>query len=264
MEESTMNNSVLVHYEKSTAVITLNRPEQLNCFNYDMLVKLGEILEEVRFRPDIRTVIFTGEGPKAFSTGADLKERRNLTEAQVRRNVAKIRDVFSQIEALPQPTIAAVNGHALGGGFELILACDLRIAVPYALLGLTEVSWGIIPGAGGTQRLPRLIGETKAKELIYTARRITASQAKELGLLNGLTTTDELLASAYDLAEEINRNAPMAVQQTKYAIQTGGQVDLQTGLSVESKAYEVIIPTHDRIEALEAFREKRTPEFQGK
>lgn len=259
-----MDEPILVKYNKSKAIITLNRPTQLNCFNYEMLVKLGEALDEIRFKTEIRTVIITGEGPKAFSAGADLKERRTLSDEQVRRNVTKIREVFNQIASLPQPTIAAVNGHALGGGFELILACDLRIAVPDVLLGLTEVSWGIIPGAGGTQRLPRLIGETKAKELIYTARRITSTKAEELGLLSSLSNPGQILESAYELADEINQNAPLAIQQAKHAIQTGAQTDLQTGLSIESKAYEVIIPTQDRIEALEAFKEKRAPAFQGK
>ena len=150
-------------------MVTINRPEALNCFNYATLKELGELVEQIRVDKDVRIVIFTGAGDKAFSSGADLKERRTLTEAEVRRNVYKIRTVFQQIADLPQPTIAAVNGYAFGGGFELMLACDFRIAVRHAKMGLTETSWAIIPGAGGTQRLPRLIGEAKAKELILTA-----------------------------------------------------------------------------------------------
>ncbi|GAB7055362.1 MULTISPECIES: enoyl-CoA hydratase-related protein [unclassified Paenibacillus] len=244
--------------------IKLNRPDELNTFHYEALVSLGEIIEEIEQNPrDIRAVIVSGEG-RAFCAGADLKERRTLNEQQVRRNVRKIRDVFSALGRLPQPTIAAINGFAFGGGFELALACDFRFAVKGVLMGLTEVSLGIIPGAGGTQRLPRLIGPSKAKELILTARKISSEEALDLGILNGLAEDrEQLLELCERLANEMLANAPLAVYQAKYAIDRGLGVDLQTGLDLESKAYEVIIPTKDRIEALEAFREKRKPRFTG-
>ena len=245
------------------ATITINRPDQFNCFDLEALSLLDEAVNEVKFDRGIRVVIFTGAGDKAFSTGADLRERRTLNEKQVRRNVHLIGEVFSKIEELPQPTIAAINGYALGGGLELALACDFRIAVKEAILGLTEVSWGIIPGAGGTQRLSRLIGISRAKELILTARKIDAFQGFELGLVNKVTDRNQLLEAAVELAEEISKNAPLAVIQAKYAINHGNNVDLRTGLAIESKAYEVIIPTKDRIEALEAFKEKRPPKFKG-
>lgn len=249
--------------ENHLAVVTINRPEQLNCFDYESLAQLEEIVDSIKLEKDIRVVIITGAGEKAFSAGADLRERRTLNEKEVRRNVSMIRDVFTKIEELPQPTIAAVNGYALGGGLELALVCDFRIAVKEAAMGLTEVSWGIIPGAGGTQRLSRLIGPSRAKELILTARKIDAFQAFELGLVNKVVERSQLLPSSIELAEEILKNAPLAVTQAKFAINYGGSVDLKTGIAIETKAYEVIIPTKDRIEALEAFKEKRKPNFKG-
>ncbi|MFD2923073.1 enoyl-CoA hydratase-related protein [Halobacillus naozhouensis] len=248
----------------SLATITLNRPERLNCFDYDMLQQLEETLQTLQFDRNIRAVIFTGAGEKAFSAGADLKERQTLTEKEVRRNVNKIRNVFTLIEEMPQPTIAAINGYALGGGFELALACDFRLAVSQAKMGLTEVSWAIIPGAGGTQRLTNLIGPSHAKELILTARRIDAKAAKDLGILNKEVPEEELLKQATSLANEITSNAPLAVTQAKYAINQATNVDIHTGLAIEAKAYEVIIPTEDRIEALHAFKEKRPANFKGK
>lgn len=247
--------------EEHIAYITIDRPESLNCFNYETLVELGNTVENLHTDPDVRVVIFTGAGDKAFSAGADLKERKSLTEEEVRRNVKKIRDVFSAVAELPQPTIAAVNGFAFGGGFELMLACDFKVAAEGALMGLTEVSWGIIPGAGGTQRLSRLIGEMKAKELIFTARKITAEKALELGILTSVELQENVMAACKELAREILQNAPIAVRQAKYAIQHGSSTDLQTGLAIESKAYEVTIPTKDRVEALNAFSEKRKPVF---
>jgi len=243
--------------------VTLNRPEALNCFDYETLQQLGEIVEQIHIDKDVRIVIFTGAGDKAFSAGADLKERKTLNEMQVRRNVKKIRDVFNAIAFLPQPTIAAVNGYAFGGGFELMLACDFRIAVKEAMMGLTELSWAIIPGAGGTQRLPRLIGEARAKELIFTARKINAEKAYEYGILTKVVDKEELMDSCEELAEEMLTNGPIALQQAKYAIQYGMSVDLQTGLAIETKAYEMTIPTKDRLEALAAFSEKRKPVFKG-
>ncbi|RSL29452.1 enoyl-CoA hydratase [Salibacterium salarium] len=259
-----MEPKVDIQKYDNLARIVLNRPNRLNCFDYDMLVQLENTVLELQLDTDIRAVIFTGAGEKAFSAGADLKERQTLTEAEVKRNVSKIRHVFNLIEDLPQPTIAALNGYALGGGFELSLACDFRIASENAVMGLTEVSWAIIPGGGGTQRLPRLIGPALAKELILTARRIDAWKAKELGIVSQTVSTDQLLSEAEGLAYEIAANGPLAVAQAKDAVNKGTQVDLHTGLSIESKAYEVIIPTKDRLEALEAFKEKRKANFAGK
>lgn len=247
------------------AIITINRPNQLNSFDYITLSELGDILENLQPDREVRAVIVTGAGEKAFSAGADLKERRTLTESEVRRNVNKIRTVFTMLEELPQPTIAAINGYALGGGFELALACDFRYAAEHATMGLPEVSMAIIPGGGGTQRLTRLIGPSKTKELVLTARKINAVDAEALGIVNKVVPASvPLMKEARSLAEEIMQNGPLAVTQAKYAIHHGNNTDIQTGMAIEAKAYEVIIPTEDRLEALEAFKEKRKPNFQGK
>ena len=255
-----------IHYEQrnNLAFITLNRPEAMNAFNYDMLLELGQVAEAIRINPDIRVVVFTGAGEKAFSVGADLKERKNMTDDLVKRNIFKIGEVFSTIENLPQPTIAIMNGFAFGGGMELALACDFRIAADDTLLGLTETSLGIIPGAGGTQRLPRLIGEAKAMELILTARRLTSAEALEYGLVTRLAAREQLADVTGAFADSILANGPIALQQAKFAIKNGMNTDLQTGLQIERKAYEITIPTEDRVEALAAFSEKRKPVFKGK
>ncbi|WP_345239519.1 enoyl-CoA hydratase-related protein [Pontibacillus salipaludis] len=254
-----------IHWEINDhiAYVTLSRPEALNCFNFAMLQELGDVIERLHVHPNVRCVIFTGAGEKAFSAGADLKERKTLTDAEVRRNVKKIGDVFQAVAELPQPTIAAVNGYAFGGGFELMLACDFRYAVEGTKMGLTETSWGIIPGAGGTQRLPRLIGDMRAKELILTAKKITSEEAYKYGLLMEVVERENLLDRCKELASSMLANGPVAVQQAKHAISKGIEVDLGTGLAIESKAYEITIPTRDRVEALEAFGEKRAPQFTG-
>ncbi|OIN67313.1 enoyl-CoA hydratase [Exiguobacterium sp. KRL4] len=256
----------MIHLERldHVAVIRIDRPERMNCFDYPTLVELQQLVTTVRHDPTIRVVLFTGTG-KAFSAGADLKERMTLNETEVRRNVEAIRDVFTDIANLPQPTIAAVNGHALGGGFEWMLACDFRIIVKGALVGLTETSFGIIPGAGGTQRLPRLIGETRAKELIFTAKKIDAETAERYGIVSRVVSTvEELMEVCLAFANEMLKNGPVAIRQAKQAIDQGRDGSLAEGLVLETAAYEVVIPTEDRLEALQAFAEKRTPQFQGK
>lgn len=236
----------------------------MNAFNYDLLVELSVIVEKLHGDSTVHLVIFTGAGERAFSVGADLKERKVLTDGQVLRNLNKIGDIFTAIERLPQPTIAMINGFAFGGGMELALACDFRIAAHTAVMGLTETGLGIIPGAGGTQRLPRLIGEAKALELILTARRLTADEALAYGLVTRVAEADTLIETTTDFAETILANAPIALQQAKFSVKNGMNVDLQTGLAIERKAYEITIPTEDRIEALAAFIDKRKPQFKGK
>lgn len=255
---------VLSKVESHIAYVTLNRPESLNSFNYDSLCELENVIDEIRINSDVRVVIFTGAGEKAFSVGADLKERKTLTTQEVKRNLHKINQVFTAIDQLPQPTIAAINGFAFGGGMELALACDFRIASRTAFMGLTETSLAIIPGAGGTQRLPRIIGESKALELILTAKRMEAEEAYQYGLLLKVVEPEQLLDEAVTFAMQMTKNGPIALQQAKYAIKQGMNGDLQTGLQLERKAYEVTIPTQDRIEALEAFSEKRKPNFKGR
>jgi enoyl-CoA hydratase len=256
--------SILLEQREHLGIVTINRPESMNAFNYDTLVELEKMVESIRINPDIRVVIFTGAGEKAFSVGADLKERKNLTEQQVRRNVMKIGDVFNSVSTLPQPTIAAMNGYAFGGGMELALSCDFRIAVSGTTMGLTETSLAIIPGAGGTQRLPRLIGESKAMELILTAKRLKSEEALEIGLLTRVGSADSFMEEVISFAGDMLSNGPVALQQAKFAIKNGMNTDLQTGLEIERKAYEITIPTEDRVEALSAFSEKRKPQFKGK
>lgn len=256
-------SQVLFHKENYIGYITLNRPESYNCFSYQSLVELEAIVDKIEHDPEVRVVIITGAGEKSFSTGADLKERKTMTEQEVRKTVKKIRNVFNKVAKLPQPTIAAVNGYAFGGGFELMLACDFRIGVDEAVIGLTELTWAIIPGAGGTQRLPRLIGEAKAKELILTAEKINAQKAYEYGIFTKVVSREVLMEESVKLANRMLELGPIALQQAKFAISKGMDVDLQTGLEIEFKAYEQTIPTKDRIEALQAFSEKRKPQFKG-
>lgn len=255
----------LVEWERKEgiSILTLNRPEVFNALNMPALEQLREIAEELRHSRATRVVVVTGAGEKAFCAGADLKERRDFTEDQVRRYIHMIRETFHALASLPRPVIAAVNGVAFGGGMELALACDLRIANEHAVLGLTETSLGIIPGAGGTQRLARLIGTARAKELIFTAKRITAREGETLGLLNRVVTGGTVMEAAMEVAAQINENAPLALAQAKYAIDHGSETDLATGLAMETKAYEVLIPTKDRLEGLQAFKEKRKPIYLG-
>ncbi|MEH7081447.1 enoyl-CoA hydratase-related protein [Neobacillus drentensis] len=255
---------ILLEFKNHVAVVTINRADSLNAFNYETLLVLQKKVEEIRINPEVRAVLFIGAGEKAFSVGADLKERKTLTDEQVKRNLYKINEVFTAIDSLPQPTIAAINGFAFGGGMELALACDFRFAAKEALMGLTETSLAIIPGAGGTQRLPRLIGQAKALELILTARRLSADEAFNYGLLTKVVERKELMAECLAFCSQLLANGPIAVQQAKFAIKNGMNTDLNTGLQIERKAYEVTLPTEDRVEALQAFSEKRKPAFKGK
>lgn len=258
--------SELVQYtalENGIATITLNRPESANALSTALLYELSHLLYDLAFRRDVRVVIFTGAGEKVFCAGADLKERAGMNETEVRKTVTLIRETINQIDQLPQPVICALNGSAFGGGLELALACDIRVAADTAQLGLTETSLGIIPGAGGTQRLPRLIGKGKAKELIFTAKRITAKEAEQIGLVEYVVPRDQLMEKAMEIAEQIVVNAPIAVMQAKIAINRGLDVDLATGLRIEQMAYDITIPTKDRLEGLQAFKEKRKPVYKG-
>ena len=254
--------------EEGILVLKLNRPEAMNCFNFDLLAALSDTIREANFDMSLRCIVITGAGgedPKkaSFSTGADLKERRTLSADQVRRFIFTIRNTFTAVEQVRVPVIAAINGFAFGGGMELALACDLRIASSNVIMGLTETSLAIIPGAGGTQRLPRIVGIAKAKELIFTARRIDAKTALEIGLVNRVVEPAELMPAALELAREIAKNGPIGVAQAKFAMNCGMEASLGVALPLESKAYEVTIPTKDRLEALAAFAEKRKPVFKG-
>lgn len=260
-----MDEQILLAQEKDGIVtLTLNRPRVMNSLNFDLLHALKDQVDSLRLQRSIRVVIITGAGDKAFCAGADLKERAGLTPDQVKTFIYTIRDLFSDIALLNKPVIAAVNGIALGGGTELLLAADIRLAAENATMGLTETRLAIIPGAGGTQRLPRLVGRGKAKELIFTGRRVGAKEALEIGLVNKVCPQETLLDECRQMAAMICETGPIAIEQAKYAINHGIETDLHTGLAIESNAYWATIPTEDRLEGLAAFREKRKPHYKGK
>jgi enoyl-CoA hydratase/carnithine racemase len=259
----TANDLVIETREASIVLWTLSRPEALNAFDTALLTALAARIEAARADRTLRAVIVTGAGDKAFSAGADLKQRRGMSLDDTRAFVRTISGTFDALARLPFPTIAAVNGVAFGGGMELMLACDLRVMSETAKVGLTEVSVGIMPGAGGTQRLPRLVGPARAKELIFAARRLDAAEALALGLVNRVVPAPQVLPAARALAAEIAAQAPLAVRQAKHAMDVGADSGLAAGLEVEQKAYELLLGTRDRLEGLAAFAEKRTPRYQG-
>jgi len=260
-----MDNSILFKEEKNGIVtLTLNRTEVMNSFNFALLLALKAEIEDLQFSTDVRVIIITGTGKKAFCSGADLKERVTLTPTQVKKYIFTIRNLFTSIEQLNKPVIAGINGVALGGGTELALASDIRIASTSSSMGLTEARLAIIPGGGGTQRLPRLVGKGKAKELIFTGQRVGAKEALKIGLVNKICEPEALLDECNKMAAMICETGPIAIEQAKYAINYGLETDLNTGLAIESNAYWICIPTEDRLEGLAAFREKRKPVYKGK
>ncbi|MBU9714808.1 enoyl-CoA hydratase [Evansella tamaricis] len=251
------------HLEGHIAQLILKRKDAANALNQEMLDEIMETFHGWQNDLNVRAIVITGDGEKVFSAGADLKERKTMNESEVKKAVAKIGEMVNTVERMPIPVIAAINGAAIGGGLELALACDLRIASENSKFALTETGLGIIPGAGGTQRLPRTIGVQRAKEMIFTGKKIEASLAYDWGLILSVVPSRSLMVEAMGLAEAISKNAPIAIRQAKKAINNGMEVDLNTGLTIEKKAYEMTIPTKDRKEGLQAFKEKRNPVFKG-
>ncbi|GGP15985.1 enoyl-CoA hydratase [Oceanobacillus neutriphilus] len=255
-----------INYEtvdENIAVLTFNRPEAANALSLDLLTELENSIQQIRASEKIRCVIITGNGEKAFCAGADLKERRTMSDTEVVSAVQKIGSVCDSIEKIDVPVIAAINGVAFGGGLELALACDLRIAANHVKLGLTETSLAIIPGAGGTQRLPRLIGIGQAKLLIYTAKTVSAEDALALGLIERSVAATFLRDEAISIARKITKNGPIAVKQAKKAINQGINLPLDKAIQLEHESYLKVIPTKDRKEGLQAFQEKRKPDYRG-
>jgi enoyl-CoA hydratase/carnithine racemase len=244
-------------------ILRFSRPEVCHAINRPMLEQFASLLYELSMDTATRVVVITGVGDKAFCAGADLKERQMMSEEEVRAYILLIRATFTQLEQLPQPVIAAINGFALGGGVELALACDLRIADERATLALPETSLGIIPGAGGTQRLTRIAGVAIAKEFIFTARRITAVEAYQYGIVNKVTTLGRALSVSLAIADQIASNAPLAVQQAKFSIREGYALPFADALEIETQAYDTLISTKDRLEGLRAFQTKRIPNYRG-
>jgi len=244
-------------------IVTINRPDRRNALDRPTLAAGRTFIRDILYDKSVRVLIVTGAGDKAFCAGADLKEREFMTMVEVRQYIQYIRDTFTEIENLPIPVIAAINGITMGGGTELALACDIRIASPNAKIALNETSLGIIPGGGGTIRLPRLVGRGIAKELILTARWVEAEEARSIGLINSIAPAGKLMDVALDMAKMILNNGPIAITQAKYVINRGLEMPLDKALAIESEGYEVCIPTQDRLEALAAFKEKRKPQFKG-
>lgn len=253
--------------DKGIAVYGLNAGSTRNALSHDMVGAMREVNQLLREDTKISVVILYSLVPGIFCAGANLKERFKMSDDEVARFVRRLRETFIEIEDLPMPTIAAIEGVAVGGGLELALACDIRVAAETAKLGLVETGRGLIPGAGGTQRLPRVIHPNIAKELIYTSRIITGTEAKALGIVNHVVPQNSNKNAAYEksleLAREIIPNAPIALRCAKQAINEGVQGSIKDGYEVEQKFYEQNIPMKDRIEGMVSFIEKRKPVYKG-
>ena len=245
------------------AVITLNRPETFNSISTELARELMEALNQLESNGEVWAVAVTGKGEKAFCTGADLKERKSMDLKAMKQQRALFVKLTERLAFFPKPLVAFVNGYAFGGGFEMALCSDYIVASDNAILALSEASLGIIPANGGTQTLSRLIGKSKAKELIFKARRMKASEAKELGIVSYVYSLPELEQEIINHLGEITKNAPLAIQQAKRAINYGYDVDLHTGLTLEAECYNVLLTTKDRDEGLLAFNEKRPPKYIG-
>ena len=263
---------LLIEKKPPVAWLKLNRPEAANALNVPLLKALHQACLDLAADSSIHAVALIGAGSKAFCAGADLTERKDMKPLDVVDYHGLIQKTFLALENLPQPVIAALNGSAYGGGTELALACDLRVMVAQASMRLTEVRLGIIPGAGGTQRLPRLIGKSRAKEMIYFATPVTAEVAREWGLVHLVVHAppkdtepfnQALIDKVNEWIQEMLNAAPLSLRQAKLAIDSGCERDLLSGLALESKAYMRLLNTKDRLEALEAFAEKRKPVFKG-
>lgn len=262
-EENEFTFETLTGDLEGIAVFSLNKPSTKNAISRNFLDQFRNALDAVRFDNSLRAFIIKSDVPGVFCAGADLKERAKMKMEDVGRFVAAGRGLITELNDLPVPTIAAVDGVALGGGLEIALACDMRVAGHTAKLGLVETRLAIIPGGGGTQRLPRLIGPSKAKELIFTARVVDGTEAEEIGLVNYVVEQNEAYQKALELASEILPQGPIALKMAKNAINRGIEVDLVSGLKFEEACYAQVIPTKDRLEGLKAFKEKRKPVYRG-
>ena len=258
-----MTGEILVERRGDVEVWTIDGEARRNSITMAFLSALHANLSRAAGDRALRCVVVTGAGDRAFCAGADLKERARMSAEEVHAFHHGLRGALRGIEQAPQPVIAALNGAALGGGLELALACDLRVAADGAQVGLPEVSLGIIPGAGGTQRLARLVGVARAKDLVLTARRIGAAEALAMGLVSRVAPPGRLRDEALALAEQVARNAPISLRQAKRAIDGGFHLPLEEALDLENRMYQDCLGTKDRVEALRAFAERRPPVFTG-
>lgn len=257
--------NVILEKEDHLAIVTINRPKALNALNSETLNDINAVLDDLEKDKNIYAVILTGAGEKSFVAGADIAEMKDLNEEEGRKFGELGNKVFRRLETLDKPVIAAVNGFALGGGCEISMACDIRIASETALFGQPEAGLGITPGFGGTQRLARIVGIGRAKELIYSAQNIKADEAYRIGLVNKVVPLEELMATAKKLAGKIMRNAPVAVKLCKDAINRGMQVDIDTAVNIESEDFGKCFATEDQTEGMTAFLERRKEKnFQNK
>jgi methylglutaconyl-CoA hydratase len=251
---------------EGVAHLVLQRPAAKNALGRNMVAQFAGALQKIRNTPspaDIRCVVISSSVPGVFCSGADLKERATMAPHEVPIFVDSLRALFTSLETLPVPSIACISGAALGGGLELALACDMRIVSATSVIGLPETSLAIIPGAGGTQRLTRLIGLGRAKELVYTARRIDGNEAHRIGLASYAVEDNAVVSKGFELAAQIAQNGPIAVRAAKKAMDAGIQVDIATSFEIEKLCYGMVIPTQDRLEGLLAFKEKRKPLYKG-
>jgi Enoyl-CoA hydratase/carnithine racemase len=248
--------------ETGLATITINRPEVRNALDLQTWQEIRAAIRECKFDDAVRVVAITGAGGKAFASGANIGELKKKKTLDIALK-GEAQETLNEIESLPKPTIAAVDGYALGGGCEVSMSCDFRVATTRAKFGLPEVGLGVIPSAGGTQRLQRLVGIAKAKELIFTGDIIDAATAQQIGLVNHVVEPDELMAAVRKLADKIIPKGPVAVSLAKMSINTGANTDLISGLIVEKLAQTVCFATQDRAEGTAAFLEKRKPNFKG-
>ncbi|MDD4802816.1 MAG: short-chain-enoyl-CoA hydratase [Syntrophomonas sp.] len=256
--------NVLLEREGRVAILSINRPKALNALNNETLLEIRSAVLEVKEDSGIDVLIITGAGDKSFVAGADISFMQNLTAMEGRAFGALGQEVFRMIEALEKPVIAAVNGFALGGGCELAMCCDFRIASTKAKFGQPEVGLGITPGFGGTQRLPRLVGSGMAKQLLYTADIIDANEALRIGLVNSVVEPEELMDFVKKIAKRIVSKAQVAVRLSKVAANEGMQTDIDRGMTIEADAFGLCFATNDQKEGMSAFVEKKKPEFTGK
>ncbi len=257
-----MGEFVSVEVHESVATILLQRPP-MNALNLQMQREIRSAAEEIGARTDVGAVIVYG-GPKVFAAGADIKEMADMSYQDMLLASVGLQSAFTAVARIPQPTIAAVTGYALGGGCELALCCDLRIAASDAKLGQPEILLGIIPGAGGTQRLPRLVGVSRAKDLVFTGRHVAADEALEIGLVNRVVAADDVYATAQELAARLAKGAPLALRAAKEAIDRGTEVDIETGLDIERVRFAGLFATDDQKLGMAAFVEKRPADFTGR
>jgi enoyl-CoA hydratase len=255
---------VLYEKQEQVATLTLNRPESLNALNTELLTELRAVLKDAEADAAVRVVMITGTGGKAFCAGADVAELLKRTPEEARAFSQWFQGIFTLIETIRKPVIAKIHGFCLGGGLELVLACDFRIASDKSVFGLPEVNLAIIPGGGGTQRLPRLIGKTKALQMLMTGEQINAMDAERLTLVNEIVPADELDRAVDEFVQKLRAKSPVTLGILKEAVNNGLEMDLEQALNYEAACFETTLKTEDAQEGLKAFLEKRKPEFKGK